>query len=208
MLVYSQERLSNFLDTENVPLPVATEGESPAAVSARLEKHISDGSLVLPGYLKHDERPNYLKPPSKDKNTPMKRKADKGGISRLGRARVERLAKRCENSRKSDLRVREGMDSIAVSSVIEEMKHNVTPLPGCNQSYDRGCESIDRPKSSNTKVSGNGSSSLIPPDGPIEWKVCEGQLYDDGYRVVNSDKGDKCIIGATEHLEVKRANSI
>ncbi|TPX40203.1 hypothetical protein SeMB42_g06093, partial [Synchytrium endobioticum] len=31
------------------------------------------------GYLEHDERPTYLKPPSNDKNTPMKRKADEGG---------------------------------------------------------------------------------------------------------------------------------
>ncbi|TPX41066.1 hypothetical protein SeMB42_g05745 [Synchytrium endobioticum] len=36
------------------------------------------------GYLKHDERPPYLKPPSKDKNTPMKRKADEGGTSLAG----------------------------------------------------------------------------------------------------------------------------
>ncbi|TPX54206.1 hypothetical protein SeMB42_g00434 [Synchytrium endobioticum] len=36
------------------------------------------------GYLEHDERPNYLKPPSKDKNAPMKRKADEGGTSRGG----------------------------------------------------------------------------------------------------------------------------
>ncbi|TPX48401.1 hypothetical protein SeMB42_g00020 [Synchytrium endobioticum] len=43
LLVYSQERLSKFLDTENVPVPVATEGETPAALSARLERHISDG---------------------------------------------------------------------------------------------------------------------------------------------------------------------
>ncbi|TPX48049.1 hypothetical protein SeLEV6574_g02286 [Synchytrium endobioticum] len=40
--------------------------------------------IVLPGYLEHDERPTYLKPPSKDKNTPMKRKADEGGTSRAG----------------------------------------------------------------------------------------------------------------------------
>ncbi|TPX43421.1 hypothetical protein SeLEV6574_g05068 [Synchytrium endobioticum] len=31
-----------------------------------------------------DERPAYLKPPSKDKKTPMKRKADEGGTSRGG----------------------------------------------------------------------------------------------------------------------------
>ncbi|TPX38665.1 hypothetical protein SeLEV6574_g07698, partial [Synchytrium endobioticum] len=36
------------------------------------------------GYLEHDERPTYLKPPSKDKNAPMKRKADEGGTSRGG----------------------------------------------------------------------------------------------------------------------------
>ncbi|TPX47705.1 hypothetical protein SeLEV6574_g02503 [Synchytrium endobioticum] len=36
------------------------------------------------GYLVHDERPAYLKPPSKDKNGPMKRKADEGGTSRAG----------------------------------------------------------------------------------------------------------------------------
>ncbi|TPX45928.1 hypothetical protein SeLEV6574_g03542 [Synchytrium endobioticum] len=36
------------------------------------------------GYLEYDERPAYLKPPSKDKNTPMKRKADGGGTSRGG----------------------------------------------------------------------------------------------------------------------------
>ncbi|TPX49093.1 hypothetical protein SeLEV6574_g01680 [Synchytrium endobioticum] len=35
------------------------------------------------GYLEHDERPTYLKPPSKDKNTPMKRKADEGGATHL-----------------------------------------------------------------------------------------------------------------------------
>ncbi|TPX33045.1 hypothetical protein SeMB42_g07541 [Synchytrium endobioticum] len=34
---------------------------------------------IVRGYLEHDERPAYLKPPSKDKNTPMKRKADEGG---------------------------------------------------------------------------------------------------------------------------------
>ncbi|TPX52033.1 hypothetical protein SeMB42_g01678 [Synchytrium endobioticum] len=34
---------------------------------------------IVRGYLEHDERPTYLKPPSKDKNTPMKRKADEGG---------------------------------------------------------------------------------------------------------------------------------
>ncbi|TPX39571.1 hypothetical protein SeMB42_g06318, partial [Synchytrium endobioticum] len=33
------------------------------------------------GYLGHDERPTYLKPPSKDKNSPMKREADEGGAS-------------------------------------------------------------------------------------------------------------------------------
>ncbi|TPX39070.1 hypothetical protein SeLEV6574_g07435, partial [Synchytrium endobioticum] len=32
-------------------------------------------------YLEHDERPTYLKPPSRDKNTPMKRKADEGGTN-------------------------------------------------------------------------------------------------------------------------------
>ncbi|TPX41630.1 hypothetical protein SeMB42_g05496 [Synchytrium endobioticum] len=39
---------------------------------------------IVRGYLEHDERPAYLKPPSKDKNTPMKRKADEGGTSRGG----------------------------------------------------------------------------------------------------------------------------
>ncbi|TPX38906.1 hypothetical protein SeLEV6574_g07528 [Synchytrium endobioticum] len=39
---------------------------------------------IVRGYLEHDERPTYLKPPSKDKNTPMKRKADEGGTSRGG----------------------------------------------------------------------------------------------------------------------------
>ncbi|TPX45840.1 hypothetical protein SeLEV6574_g03601, partial [Synchytrium endobioticum] len=42
----------------------------------------SSGLLDIPlGYLEHDERPTYLKPPSKDKNTPMKRKADEGGTN-------------------------------------------------------------------------------------------------------------------------------
>ncbi|TPX46689.1 hypothetical protein SeLEV6574_g03093 [Synchytrium endobioticum] len=36
------------------------------------------------GYLEHDERPVYLKAPSKDKNTPMKRETDEGGTSRAG----------------------------------------------------------------------------------------------------------------------------
>ncbi|TPX49780.1 hypothetical protein SeMB42_g02475 [Synchytrium endobioticum] len=36
---------------------------------------------IVRGYLEHDERPTYLKPPSKDKNTPMKRKADEGGLA-------------------------------------------------------------------------------------------------------------------------------
>ncbi|TPX41151.1 hypothetical protein SeLEV6574_g06229 [Synchytrium endobioticum] len=36
------------------------------------------------GYLEHDERPTYLKPPSRDKNTPMKRKADEGGAMDQG----------------------------------------------------------------------------------------------------------------------------
>ncbi|TPX46392.1 hypothetical protein SeLEV6574_g03246 [Synchytrium endobioticum] len=40
--------------------------------------------MFIRGYLEHDERPTYLKPPSKDKNTPMKRKADEGGTSRGG----------------------------------------------------------------------------------------------------------------------------
>ncbi|TPX41351.1 hypothetical protein SeLEV6574_g06136 [Synchytrium endobioticum] len=40
--------------------------------------------MFIRGYLEHDERPAYLKPPSKDKNTPMKRKADEGGTSRGG----------------------------------------------------------------------------------------------------------------------------
>ncbi|TPX42742.1 hypothetical protein SeMB42_g05002 [Synchytrium endobioticum] len=39
---------------------------------------------IVRGYLEHDERPTYLKPPSKDKNAPMKRKADEGGTSRAG----------------------------------------------------------------------------------------------------------------------------
>ncbi|TPX53478.1 hypothetical protein SeMB42_g00734 [Synchytrium endobioticum] len=41
-----------------------------------------DGVGLKPtkGHLEHDERPAYLKPPSKDKNTPMKRKADEGGV--------------------------------------------------------------------------------------------------------------------------------
>ncbi|TPX30234.1 hypothetical protein SeMB42_g07950, partial [Synchytrium endobioticum] len=37
---------------------------------------------IVRGYLEHDERPTYLKPPSKDKNAPMKRKADEGGAMR------------------------------------------------------------------------------------------------------------------------------
>ncbi|TPX37841.1 hypothetical protein SeLEV6574_g07852 [Synchytrium endobioticum] len=40
--------------------------------------------MFIRGYLEHDERPTYLKPPSKDKNTPMKRKADEGGTSLAG----------------------------------------------------------------------------------------------------------------------------
>ncbi|TPX39504.1 hypothetical protein SeMB42_g06346 [Synchytrium endobioticum] len=69
---------------------------------------------IVRGYLEHDERPTYLKPPSKDKNTPMKRKADEdrreGWIPTkvvhpgLARARVERLARRCEKPRKIGLR--------------------------------------------------------------------------------------------------------
>ncbi|TPX35602.1 hypothetical protein SeMB42_g07162 [Synchytrium endobioticum] len=39
---------------------------------------------VVRGYLEHDERPVYLKAPSKDKNTPMKRETDEGGTSRAG----------------------------------------------------------------------------------------------------------------------------
>ncbi|TPX39093.1 hypothetical protein SeMB42_g06475 [Synchytrium endobioticum] len=39
---------------------------------------------IVRGYLEHDERPAYLKPPSKDKNSPMKRRADEGGTSRGG----------------------------------------------------------------------------------------------------------------------------
>ncbi|TPX45831.1 hypothetical protein SeLEV6574_g03612 [Synchytrium endobioticum] len=38
----------------------------------------SHATLCLP---EHDERPTYLKPPSRDKNTPMKRKADEGGTN-------------------------------------------------------------------------------------------------------------------------------
>ncbi|TPX47788.1 hypothetical protein SeMB42_g03199 [Synchytrium endobioticum] len=34
---------------------------------------------IVRGYLEHDERPTYLKPPSKNKNTPMKWNADEGG---------------------------------------------------------------------------------------------------------------------------------
>ncbi|TPX42472.1 hypothetical protein SeLEV6574_g05587 [Synchytrium endobioticum] len=40
--------------------------------------------MFIRGYLEHDERPTYLKPPSKDKNAPMKRRADEGGTSRAG----------------------------------------------------------------------------------------------------------------------------
>ncbi|TPX46135.1 hypothetical protein SeLEV6574_g03397 [Synchytrium endobioticum] len=40
--------------------------------------------MFIRGYLEHDERPTYLKPPSKDKNAPMKRKTDEGGTSRGG----------------------------------------------------------------------------------------------------------------------------
>ncbi|TPX44455.1 hypothetical protein SeLEV6574_g04496 [Synchytrium endobioticum] len=36
---------------------------------------------IVREYLEHDERPAYLKPPSRDKNTPMKRKADEGGTN-------------------------------------------------------------------------------------------------------------------------------
>ncbi|TPX53466.1 hypothetical protein SeMB42_g00759 [Synchytrium endobioticum] len=36
---------------------------------------------IVRGYLEHDERPTYLKPPSKDKNAPMKRKTDEGGVA-------------------------------------------------------------------------------------------------------------------------------
>ncbi|TPX45664.1 hypothetical protein SeLEV6574_g03740 [Synchytrium endobioticum] len=39
---------------------------------------------IVRGYLEHDERPAYLKPPSKNKNTPMKRKVDEDGTSRGG----------------------------------------------------------------------------------------------------------------------------
>ncbi|TPX49676.1 hypothetical protein SeLEV6574_g01322 [Synchytrium endobioticum] len=38
-------------------------------------------AMFIRGYLVYDERPAYLKPPSKDKNTPMTRKADEGGTS-------------------------------------------------------------------------------------------------------------------------------
>ncbi|TPX43789.1 hypothetical protein SeLEV6574_g04874 [Synchytrium endobioticum] len=47
----------------------------------------------------------YLQLPSKDKNTPMKRKANEGVHPGVGRARVEGLARRREKRRKSDLRV-------------------------------------------------------------------------------------------------------
>ncbi|TPX42230.1 hypothetical protein SeLEV6574_g05698 [Synchytrium endobioticum] len=40
--------------------------------------------MFIRGYLEHDERPTYLKPASKDKSAPMKRKADEGGTSRGG----------------------------------------------------------------------------------------------------------------------------
>ncbi|TPX44783.1 hypothetical protein SeLEV6574_g04302 [Synchytrium endobioticum] len=46
--------------------------------SSNKSRHV----MYTRGYLEHDERPTYLKPPSKDKNTPMKRKADEGGTSR------------------------------------------------------------------------------------------------------------------------------
>ncbi|TPX42781.1 hypothetical protein SeMB42_g04997 [Synchytrium endobioticum] len=39
---------------------------------------------IVRGYLEHDERPAYLKPPPKDKNTASKRKVDEGGTSRGG----------------------------------------------------------------------------------------------------------------------------
>ncbi|TPX41470.1 hypothetical protein SeMB42_g05567 [Synchytrium endobioticum] len=52
--------------------------------------------VPIRGYLEHDERPAYLKPPSKDNHAPMKRKVVLPGV---GRARVERLARRCENPR-------------------------------------------------------------------------------------------------------------
>ncbi|TPX48047.1 hypothetical protein SeLEV6574_g02280 [Synchytrium endobioticum] len=45
---------------------------------------------IVRGYLEHDERPTYLKPPSKDKNAPMKRKADEGGTSRAGPSKSRR----------------------------------------------------------------------------------------------------------------------
>ncbi|TPX30199.1 hypothetical protein SeMB42_g07956, partial [Synchytrium endobioticum] len=48
--------------------------------SSNKSRHV----MFIRGYLEHDERPTYLKPPSKDKNTPMKRKADEGGTSRAG----------------------------------------------------------------------------------------------------------------------------
>ncbi|TPX41135.1 hypothetical protein SeLEV6574_g06237 [Synchytrium endobioticum] len=38
--------------------------------------------MFIRGYLEHDERPAYLKPPPKDKNTASKRKVDEGGTSR------------------------------------------------------------------------------------------------------------------------------
>ncbi|TPX41060.1 hypothetical protein SeLEV6574_g06273 [Synchytrium endobioticum] len=48
--------------------------------SSNKSRHV----MFTRGYLEHDERPTYLKPPSKDKNTPMKRKADEGGTSQAG----------------------------------------------------------------------------------------------------------------------------
>ncbi|TPX42176.1 hypothetical protein SeLEV6574_g05718 [Synchytrium endobioticum] len=48
--------------------------------SSNKSRHV----MFTRGYLEHDERPTYLKPPSKDKNAPMKRKADEGGTSRGG----------------------------------------------------------------------------------------------------------------------------
>ncbi|TPX45126.1 hypothetical protein SeLEV6574_g04067, partial [Synchytrium endobioticum] len=48
---------------------------------------------IVSGYLEYDERPAYLKPPSKDKNTPMKRKADEGGAASHISVELESLLK-------------------------------------------------------------------------------------------------------------------
>ncbi|TPX48448.1 hypothetical protein SeLEV6574_g02016 [Synchytrium endobioticum] len=56
-------------------------------VSHRYVMAVDNMVNIVRGYLEHDERPAYLKPPSKDKNTPMKRKADEGGTSRAGQSK-------------------------------------------------------------------------------------------------------------------------